>query len=132
MVQNSPALHLRSMTERRVGEFRTILREKQTMLEHLMLKRDGIAVERSADPSDEAQHAIDRDLSVSVLDHDAGVLSAVRSALRRIERGAYGVCQSCDCEISDKRLAAMPWALYCIECQENLDREGEAEETFAA
>jgi len=124
--------HLWSMTDSRVGQLLAILKTKQETLEQLLLRRDGIAVERSADPSDDAQLAIDRDLKIRVLDRDSWLLSAVRFALKRIDDGTYGVCESCDGEISEKRLIAMPWALYCIKCQERIDEEREGEELFAA
>jgi len=120
------------MTNTRLGEFRVILEEKKATLERLMMRRDGIAVERTADPSDEAQYTLERELSISALDRDAGVLSAVRSALHRIGQGSYGVCQSCEEEISEKRLAAVPWAPYCIHCQECMDRGAEQEEELFA
>ena len=120
------------MTDSRVGQLLAILKTKQETLEQLLLRRDGIAVERSADPSDDAQLAIDRDLKIRVLDRDSWLLSAVRFALKRIDDGTYGVCESCDGEISEKRLIAMPWALYCIKCQERIDEEREGEELFAA
>jgi DnaK suppressor protein len=42
----------------------------------------------------------------------------VEDALRRIESGAYGVCHECEEPISAKRLDAVPWAKYCVTCQE--------------
>lgn len=46
----------------------------------------------------------------------------MRSALRRIEDGSFGKCLHCEEEISPKRLAAVPWASFCIQCQEHADR----------
>lgn len=40
----------------------------------------------------------------------------------RIEEGSFGTCVECDTEIYPKRLAAIPWAQFCIECQEAVDR----------
>ena len=132
MVRNSSTPHLRGMTDAKVRELQVTLRKKEAMLQQWMARRDGIVVERAADPSDEAQYALECELSISALDRDAGVLSAVRSALQRIEEGAYGLCQSCDEEISEKRLAALPWALYCIACQESMDRGVAKEELLPA
>ena len=109
-----------------------MLKAKQAALEQLLRRRDGIAVQRAADPSDEAQYALDRELTIRVLDRESSMLAAIRSALQRMDHGTYGVCQSCDCEISEKRLAAMPWVLYCIECQETIDHTPDGEELFAA
>jgi DnaK suppressor protein len=43
--------------------------------------------------------------------------------LTRIEEGTYGTCLRCDSEISLKRLKAVPWAAYCLACQEAADHE---------
>src|SRR5215472_2898517 len=48
------------------------------------------------------------------------LLREVEDALRRIERGTYGICHECEEEISSKRLDAVPWAKYCVTCQEDI------------
>ncbi len=50
-------------------------------------------------------------------------LKSVRESLGRIRSGSFGVCASCGDEIGEKRLAAIPTALYCLECQEAYERE---------
>jgi RNA polymerase-binding transcription factor DksA len=45
-------------------------------------------------------------------------MEEIRSALLRIERGSYGICQRCDGEIGDRRLSALPYARFCIDCAE--------------
>ena len=49
---------------------------------------------------------------------NAGLLREVEEALERIEEGSYTVCADCGQPISPKRLEAVPWAKYCIACQE--------------
>lgn len=49
---------------------------------------------------------------------DIKLLREVNDALRRFTQGTYGVCQECDEPISSKRLDAVPWARYCVRCQE--------------
>jgi DnaK suppressor protein len=48
------------------------------------------------------------------------LLREVEDALRRIERGTYGICHDCEEPISAKRLDAVPWAKYCVTCQEQV------------
>ena len=43
-------------------------------------------------------------------------------ALARIADGSYGVCLHCEEDISPKRVNAVPWAAFCIKCQEQVDR----------
>ena len=54
---------------------------------------------------------------------ESGRLREVRAALRRIEVGAFGMCVDCGESINPKRLAAEPWAAYCVVCQKATDRE---------
>src|SRR5580658_5877064 len=49
-------------------------------------------------------------------------LSLIETALQRIKDGTYGICANCEKPISRQRLAAVPWAKYCIECQDNASR----------
>ena len=77
------------------------------------------------------QHAAERELAIRNLDRESNLLRNVRSALRRIEDGSFGICLHCEEEISPKRLNAVPWAPFCIQCQEQADRnQDEGNETF--
>jgi DnaK suppressor protein len=49
---------------------------------------------------------------------DFATLREIEQALRRMETGEYGICQGCDDPIALKRLRAIPWARYCVECQD--------------
>jgi DnaK suppressor protein len=54
-------------------------------------------------------------------------LTQIQSALDRLERGEFGICQECEEEIPLKRLQAIPWALYCVWCQERMESMGPVE-----
>jgi DnaK suppressor protein len=54
---------------------------------------------------------------------DLKLLREVQAALRRIQQSTYGVCAACDEPISAKRLAAVPWAKFCVQCQERIGAE---------
>jgi DnaK suppressor protein len=45
-------------------------------------------------------------------------LRMIDNALDRLDSGEYGVCQNCAEPIALKRLMAVPWAAYCIDCQD--------------
>lgn len=110
------------MGKNEVNRFRDVLAAKVAELERLIRQRDGIKVERSADQLEEIQAASQRALAVCNLDRDFNQLRGARAALRRIEQGSFGTCLECDEEVYPKRLAAIPWAQFCIECQEAVDR----------
>ena len=58
---------------------------------------------------------------VQILDRESVLARRIRSAIDRIEGGAYGICLECEEEISPRRLNALPWAELCIHCQERAD-----------
>ncbi len=119
------------MTKIETDKYKRILLDKQTELENFVRNRDGIAIEKAADAIDEVQHATERELAIRNLDRETILLRNVRSALRRIEDGSFGVCMHCDEDISLKRINAVPWAPYCIQCQEEADRQrAEGEDSF--
>jgi len=63
------------------------------------------------------------------------LLREISGALHRIEAAQYGVCMQCEEPISAKRLNAVPWARYCVVCQEQVAArvaQGEREEEFEA
>jgi len=113
------------MTKTEVDRFRRILTARVAELERFTRQRDGIVVERSADQLEEIQAASQRALAVCNLDREFTQLRDARAALRRIEDGSFGTCQECDEDIHPKRLAAVPWATFCIRCQEAVDRNFE-------
>ena len=113
------------MTQNELNRFQAILMTRVGELEGFLRQRDGITIERSADELEEIQQASERALAICNLDRESNQLQNVRAALRRIKEGSFGTCQECDEEISLKRLAAIPWAPFCIVCQEAFDRNPE-------
>ena len=111
------------MTKSEMNRFRKILEARQSELAKVLRNREGIAIEKSADALDEVQHASERELAIRNLDRDSHLLRNVRVALRRMDEGFYGTCLHCEEAINPKRLDAVPWAGYCIRCQEIADRD---------
>ena len=113
-------------TERLTG----LLRARQTELSRSLRHRDEIVIEKASDALDEAQLKEERDLAIRNLDRGSNALRLIHRALARIANGSYGVCLHCEEEILPKRMAAVPWAAFCIQCQEKIDRrEIEVDET---
>ena len=115
------------MTKTEMRKFKKILETRQAELALVLRNRDAIAIEKSADALDEVQHAAERELAIRNLDRESNLLRLVKLALRRIEEGSYGTCMHCEEDINPKRLAAVPWAPYCIACQEAADRDQDHE-----
>ena len=103
--------------------FRDILKDLLNTAEGPMRQGDDIAVDSAQDELDRVQSDATRELAIRRLESDALRLQNVTSALERIRDGSFGLCLRCDDPISEKRLAAIPWAAYCIRCQAIVDEE---------
>jgi DnaK suppressor protein len=106
------------MTQIELDRYRARLQDKLAELTNGSRGRGVLAAEPTADEMDQTQGVQERDMAVGGFNRDAKLLSDLRSALNRIQRGTFGTCVDCECDISPKRLAAVPWAESCIVCQE--------------
>jgi len=109
------------MTKSEVKKFRKVLESNVIELDGSTRRRDVILIDRGGDELDRVLGATERELAVRHLEAVSVKLREARSALRRIEEGAYGICAECEEVISPARLAALPWAALCIRCQEAMD-----------
>ena len=110
------------MTKSELEKYRTALEARRTEIAASLRNRADIAIEKAPDAIDEVQLAGERELAIRNLDRESTLLRNVRAALARIADGSYGTCMHCEEEISPKRLNAVPWASFCIRCQEAADR----------
>ncbi len=88
------------------------------------------AVELPADDLDMARSLEDIETDAGLIERYEYQLKAIDSALSRLERGRYGICEKCKEEIPIERLKAVPFAAYCIDCQKTRNerkRPGEGE-----
>jgi len=80
----------------------------------------------TGDSADQAASDYMVELFGALLEKQAGTLEEVELALKKMDAGTYGTCETCREEIAAKRLKAIPWARNCRECQERLDRSNAA------
>jgi DnaK suppressor protein len=88
-----------------------------------MYKQDLRAGQESADDGtedivDRANNAYNRELMFSLSDTERNTLLQIENALRRMDEGTYGRCANCGRDIALPRLEALPWARFCVDCQE--------------
>ena len=105
-----------------VTEFCRLLQAKYDELSSASISRDEIIIETTADEMDRLQQQLGRDMAIRNLDRTSTLLKGIRAALDRIEDDIYGVCLRCEEPIAEKRLKAVPWAQYCVGCQETIDQ----------
>lgn len=110
------------MNQTELNKYRKLLEAKRTDLNAGSRHRHEIVIDKTSDQLDEVQLAGERELAIRNLDRESSLLNKIRAALGRIADGSYGVCLRCEENIKAKRLDAVPWAKYCIRCQEGLER----------
>ena len=101
--------------------FRQVLKSKIDEAVATTGLRDSIRIQQVADPIDMTQQAADREMAMQNLYRGAALFRQLRSAMERLDDGSYGICLQCEEALSPKRLKAVPWAEFCISCQETAD-----------
>jgi len=109
------------MKRAEMNMYRALLLAKREEIVTSSRQRDEICVVRSNDEIETIQLAGEREFAVLALERESKSLMQVSAALRRIDDGDFGICLECEEPISSKRLAAVPWAYYCLQCQEMHD-----------
>ena len=110
--------------------FQTRLVDKRRQLEdevgRCVLYGKDLKDDASKDLGDQALNAYTREFQFELGSGDRRLLRDVLAALRKLDEGGFGECERCAEEISEKRLEALPFARYCIECQRHVEREERA------
>jgi len=70
------------------------------------------------DLADKAASAYSKELNFSLSDGERNLLMLINEAFARIKSETFGVCTNCGATIGEKRLQAVPWTPFCIDCQE--------------
>ena len=103
-------------------QLRQLLEEKSTELRAQMgIPATGPVLHASVDPydtADWAEKSHEEWLFLQKNNAYMALLREIKGALERIADGTYGTCMDCGMPVSAKRLEALPWALYCVTCQE--------------
>lgn len=100
-----------------------LLRERDELLAGARRRIQALAATEKVPEDDEAQRLHEDFIRLRLSNMDAERLRMVNEALDRLQTGDYGVCLNCGQPIPDKRLQAVPWARYCVKCQEELASE---------
>ncbi len=73
--------------------------------------------------ADLGSDTFEQEVSLSLLENQDQQLEEVADALRRIDEGRFGICESCHQEIDHERLQAIPSANFCIDCAREAENE---------
>ena len=114
------------MDKRKMKTYRDRLLERRESLFKQVTEAEMTSRERDAeatqDPADMAANAYTKELLISMSANDRRLLGMIDEALTRVEAGEYGECVNCGEPVAEKRLEAVPWARYCVKCQDLQER----------
>ncbi len=120
----------RPLTPEEIEGFRReILKKKEELWNEIkkdLIERVGEQyqelIDTVKDEEELAQIDLHEETVLGVLEARKKELEAISQALWRIDHGEYGKCVECGCWICIERLRVRPWAAYCIECKEKLEK----------
>jgi DnaK suppressor protein len=116
--------------QHRLTQLREALVAKRRQLEaevgRSVIYEKGLDVDATKDLGDQANTAYTREFLFELGNGDRRLLREVLIALRKLDEGGFGECERCGEAIGEKRLDALPFARYCIDCQRRLEREDKA------
>ncbi|MCA9063452.1 MAG: hypothetical protein KDA96_10345 [Planctomycetaceae bacterium] len=128
------------MKPEEIEEFRSLLKILQARLrgDVAQLTEEALSGADSGNDQRSSNHmaemgsdAWDLDFSLQLVESDEGLLSEISEALKRLEDGQYGICESCKeqgrpesrSRIPKARLKAIPYARNCVECERLLEQQ---------
>ena len=110
------------MSKKDMEKYRRLLEEKKTTLSSDLAKtrsaEEETTEESTQDIADKAVSSYTREFLYSLTDGERSTLLQIDDALNRIDDVTYGMCINCGQTIAEKRLTAVPWTPYCVDCQE--------------
>ena len=111
------------MTKTQQKEIRQkLLAERELLIDKLNGNDLSIDDSETPDPVDLAVRNYSKNVMLAVSENESKQLTLIDEALTRVEDKEYGTCQNCGKDINAKRLAAIPWARYCLACQELVEQ----------
>jgi len=99
-----------------------LIAERESLLAKLGGNDLSVDASETPDPVDLAVRNYSKNVMLAVSENDSKQVILINEALQRIADKEYGTCQNCEKEINPKRLDAVPWARYCLECQELVEQ----------
>ncbi|MFB3851954.1 MAG: TraR/DksA family transcriptional regulator [Acidobacteriota bacterium] len=114
------------MDKKTRAKYEKLLVQKKKELEKAYLEKIQKSGEAGADGTldsvDEASVNYNKEYWYSLSDSDRKILRLINDALQRTKEQSFGECLHCGEKIEEKRLEAVPWARYCVHCQDLHDK----------
>ncbi len=122
MSKTKAAPKAKKVSSSQFKHFQEVLEKKRDDILKMVTHNEEPVGKDVGDEADIASQTFERELLFEMEDSERVILDDIEAALRKIEKGDFGVCESCRNAISVPRLKAMPWARYCITCQARAER----------
>jgi len=114
------------MSKLKAKEARDIKNKLMAERELLIHKLNGndlsIDDSETPDPVDLAVRNYSKNVMLAVSENESRQLALIDDAIQRVEDKEYGDCQNCGNPVNAKRLSAIPWARYCLNCQQLVEQ----------
>ena len=106
-------------------QFRKMLHERRRILNGFVSRMQDEALNSRDESSSDFNHMadmgtdnFDQEFTIGLIENEEGELREIDKALKRIDEGTYGLCESCRRKIPKTRLKALPFARVCVQCKE--------------
>lgn len=111
----------KALTKAQMSRYKQMLESKRQDLRQNMVTPANIVARREepVDVADLSSQSHEEWIFLNRNSLDMSLLRQIQEALVRIREQSYGICQDCQTPISTKRLEAVPWANYCLHCQDS-------------
>ena len=101
---------------------KSLIEKKVSIINKLNSRKLAEADKEIGDEADTASQNNEREMQFELDEISSMTIKAIDNALTKLNSGSFGLCECCGCNIAIKRLQAMPWGRYCIECQTEAEK----------
>ena len=119
MARKDAMMNLRQILIRRRDALRQALAGDLSLLKELRQQNSGDVIDAALDSAQD-------EISSQLAEVESRELTSIETALERMRKGDYGLCEGCNQVIPLARLQALPYATMCIQCQREAEKSGDA------
>ncbi|HMK43752.1 MAG TPA: RNA polymerase-binding protein DksA [Dissulfurispiraceae bacterium] len=114
----------KGLRAKKVQEIRKrLVQQREDLLTGAGCTISSMPSETSTELGDQASAEIDRNFTLRLRDRERKLLKKIEETIENIDRGEYGICETCGCEITIKRLEARPVTSMCVDCKTEQEEE---------
>jgi DnaK suppressor protein len=118
MARKDAMMNLRQILLRRRDALRKALAGDLSLLKELRQQNSGDVIDAALDTAQD-------EISSQLAEVESRELTHIETALERMRKGDYGLCEGCNQAIPLARLQALPYATMCIQCQREAEKSGD-------